>query len=205
MDAMRKLYHLIPFLSLFFLLGCKDSTQTDKPVTQKVHCPELDSLYERMRTVEDQLTAETLQWNAVKPNLDQLYTDIKTNLNTHQDKDCFFLDNYLRPERDRFYFIELLTEVTIQQSLEEGILYLIKFRGLFIQDKEITEFISEDLAHVAFHNPQVYLDYLHKHAEQEEMLLHSTRWVTTDIESLIDSFNTLEGSEKVVRFLEEKI
>ena len=147
-------------LAILVLVSCKNAGTGEAPSIEQENCPELDSLYRQMEKVEVLLMAETLHWESLKPELDHLYNNIQHNLNTNQGKQCFFLDNYSRPSRDRFYFIELLTEVTIQQHLEAGILYLIKFRGLFIQDKEITEFISEDLAHVAFHNPTVYLAYL---------------------------------------------
>ena len=195
-------------ISGFLMLGlaaCKEKKPDNGEQPEIVSCPGLDSLYNRMDEIEAQLAAENVEWGSVKANLDVLHNELKTNLADEKGGSCYFLDNFYEREEDRFYFIELLTEVIIQQNLEDGILYLVKFRGLFIQDKEITEFISEDLAHVAYHNPAVYLSYLKNHSEQEEMLLNSTRWVTTDKETLIQSFDTLEGSEGIVKFLKERI
>lgn len=202
---MRKSRFFIPLILVLGLFSCKEKKPKTDPPMQTITCPGLDSLFQTMELTEKQLTNGQASWEVVRGNLDILYLDLKNNLADEKGGDCFFLSNYYEHEEDRFYFIELLTETIIRENLEEGILYLVKFRGLFIMDKEITEFISEDLAHVAYHNPTVYLSYLQHHAEQEEMLLNSTRWVTTDKETLIQSFDTLDGSENIVQFLRDRI
>ena len=184
--------------------ACSNSSSgpADSP-PQQVSCDSLNLLFDQLSEVEQQLEISSPIWNQVRPNLDILLEQLRMNLAQPQSP-CYFLNHEQFPQRDRFRFIELLTEQIVAQDLEEGILYLIKLRGLFNGDEEITEYISEDLAHVALYNPDIYLDYYQHNPSQEEMLLNSTRWVSFDKAQLIAVYTEKPGAEEIVAFLEAK-
>lgn len=190
--------------ALMCLQGCGSEpagdppAQPDDPDRQEA-CADLDSLFGLMDRLEAHLQAE----GALDEGLmEKTSRALEKNLHSGA-QDCHYLNHHHAPERNRFFFAELLTEKTSADTLPLGIYYLIRFRGLFSEDPEITEFFSEELAHVAHANPHAYTAYIRRYPNQKNMLLHSTRWRKRELPGLIGRFRAMQGGEEIAGFLEE--
>jgi hypothetical protein len=190
-------------LVLLLAMGsCKPNTP-EGPGTEPADsagCAQLDTLMQSLQKFE--ALAADASWAEMQPALDDLTARLRVNMDARNDT-CSFFNLKLYPDVDRFGFIELLKIRITEDSIVQGILYLIKLRGAFCVDKEITEFMSEEMAHVAVDNPTVFLRYYNDNPGQQELLLHSTRWHNVNIDSLVSRFNRLQGGEPIASYLLE--
>lgn len=183
-----------------FFAAC-DPEGTDKPPgTDSLNCSQLDTL---MQTLDHfQVLATEAGWDEMQPSLDQLTHHLRNNIERRNDT-CSFFNMQYYPDADRFGFIELLKTRITEDTIPQGILYLIRLRGIFCVDKEITEFMSEEMAHVAVENPYVFLKYYQDNPGQQELLLHSTRWNNVNTDSLVARFSRLPGGDSVAAYLRD--
>ena len=70
-----------------------------------------------------------------------------------------------------------------------------------MEDPEIFDNLSEEMAHVGFANPQAYVRYLQHYPEQKELILHSTRWNPVNVPKLRQKFEPVPGGAEVAEFL----
>jgi hypothetical protein len=190
-----------PLLFLALLLGltsCDPAGKKTPHQSDSLNCSQLDTLMQSLDAF--QLLVMDAGWEEMQPSLDQLTHHLRNNIERRNDT-CSFFNMQYYPDADRFGFIELLKERITEDSIPQGILYLIRLRGIFCVDKEITEFMSEEMAHVAVDNPSVFLKYYQDNPGQQELLLHSTRWNNVNTDSLIARFSRLEGGSPIADYL----
>lgn len=191
--------------ALLLLSGCggdpagEPAPQPGQDTLQARTCVDLDSLFGLMDRVEANLqTEDALDESLMEETSKALEQNMRAG-----SRDCHYLNHHHAPERNRFFFAELLSNKTATDTLPQGIYYLIRYRGLFSGDPEITEFFSEELARVAHRNPHTYTAYLRRYPNQKNMLLNSTRWRKRELPSLIERFRDLQDGEEIALFLEK--
>lgn len=183
------------------LAACDSGKAPVATPAPKPDCARLDTLLGGLSTVQHLLDDTAQSWAAVKPPLDELLEGIHVYLNSGS-ADCHFLNQKLHPEVERFAFVEALRRRIVRDTLSDGIYYLVRFRGLFPRDKEIAEFFSEEIAHVAYRNPEAFVSYLRRDPGQKEMLLNTTRWTVFNTDTLSARFGRTPGGEGVKAFIE---
>jgi hypothetical protein len=162
-------------------------------------CAELDSLFQTLGTM-DSMLVNGAAWEACDPYLQASLTPLTRNQRP-ENKDCNYLDQRYRPDEPRLLWVENLRSRIETDTIPEGIYYLLRWRGVFKHDPEISEFFSEELSYVAMNNPACYWGYLQQNPDQEVMLLYSTKWNTMDLDTLMDRFSRIPKSEPVLHFL----
>lgn len=195
---LRAYRFIFPILAgLLLWAGCVDSDPQPNP--PKEECKSLAELLDRIEALDSAMQGNG-KWEDcqgfVEPALEGLATNAK-----NESEECNFLNQHHFPDRPRFLFVESLRDRIERDTITEGIRYLVRLRGIFSEDEEITEFFSEELAHVAMRNPACYLGYIHENPDQEVMLLFSTKWNYMDADTLIAKFGRLEDSEAVTKYL----
>jgi hypothetical protein len=190
----------LQFLGLILLLAtaCRqEGTTTPTPIASP--CAELDSLFSTLKAM-DSVLLEGTYWEECVGLLQTSLQQLSHNQRP-ENKDCNYLDQRILPDEPRLLFVETLRSRIEQDTLPAGIYYLLRYRGIFKEDPEISEFFSEELAHLAYSNPACYLGYLNQNPDQEVMLLYSTRWNTMDLDTLLARFGRLPAAEPVRNFL----
>lgn len=162
-------------------------------------CAELDSLFTRLAAL-DSVLMNGEEWMVCKPYLDASLEALAANQRP-ENKDCNYLDQRHRPDDLRLMFVETLRSRIEEDTIPEGIYYMLRWMGIFNGDPEISEFFSEEISYVAMGNPACYLGYVQQNPDQEVMLLYSTKWNTMDLDTLLNRFARLPASEQVVGFL----
>ena len=181
------------------LMGCSEG-QNVPATLPKSSCNALDSLFGSIQKMDEALLSGE-NWDACLPLLDRSLAALEAN-QTEENKPCDYLDQRLKPDEPRLLFVESLRERIEKDTIAEGIYYLLRFRGVFKEDVEISEFFSEELAHIAMRNPACYLEYVTQNPDQEVMLLYSTKWNKLDLETLLNRFEDLDSLGTVVAFLQ---
>jgi hypothetical protein len=144
--------------------------------------------------------AEGQPWASCTAQLKPLIESLRTDMGADTSV-CYYLNMRVFPDQDRLLFIDFLRERTETDTLPEGIYYLLRLRGLFDHDHDISEYLSEELAHVALVNPSCFHRYLVASPDQEVMLLRSTKWNRLDLDTLIQRFARIDTSSAVLTFL----
>jgi hypothetical protein len=195
---------LLFIISLMWVSACNsESVSEDKPVKDSVSvCTSLDSVFSALKNLNALLADTTANWAGVKPSLDLVLDGLQANEKA-DDSGCHFLDARIHPEIERFSFVEHLRRRIVRDTISDGIYYLVRFRGIFTQDNEIQEFFSEEIAHVAYRNPESFILYLRRDPGQKEMLLNTTRWSVFKEDSLIARFSKVKGGESVSAFIQK--
>lgn len=180
------------------LAACRQepTTNVQLPPSQ---CAELDSLLETLHEL-DSVLMNNAQWATCIPYLDGSLESLSHNQRP-ENKDCNYLDLTYKPDEVRLQFVETLRSRIEQDTIADGIYYLLRWMGIFNADPEISEFFAEEISYVATENPACYLRYLKANPDQEVMLLHSTKWNTMDLDSLAARFARLPEADAVVGFL----
>lgn len=140
-------------------------------------------------------------WETCIPLLDRSLAGLEAN-QLEEDKPCDYLDQRLAPDEPRLLFVESLRDRIESDTISAGIYYLLRFRGVFKEDREISEFFSEELATIAMRNPACYLGYVSENPDQEVMLLYSTKWNKLDLDTLLGGFEDLDSLGTVSAFLQ---
>lgn len=182
-----------------FLIGCDVAVQTEsgKPME---NCAQLDSLFQDIRVMDEALL-ENKDWGNCLALLDKSLLGLEANQQV-EGKPCDYLDQRFLPDEPRLLFVESLRDRIESDTISQGIYYLLRFRGVFKEDAEISEFFSEELAHIALRNPACYLEYVRQNPDQEVMLLYSTKWNPLDLDTLLSGFEPLDSGGTVVAFLQ---
>lgn len=180
------------------LAACNQAPKVIAP-PQPASCTELDSLFSTLAAL-DSVLMNGGEWGVCKPYLDASLTALARNQRP-DNKDCNYLDQNYRPDELRLMFVETLRSRIEEDTIPGGIYYMLRWMGIFKGDPEISEFFSEEISYVAMGNPACYLGYLQQNPDQEVMLLHSTKWNTLDLDTLLGRFSRLPGSEQVTGFL----
>ncbi len=192
-------------ISLFawMLASCSGpAATTDQGEGNENSCGVLDSVFKNITRLEDLFTDSSSTWAMVKQPLQEVLDGIGHNIEI-QDSVCQFLNSKIHPEVERFAFVESLRRRIVRDTIDDGIYFLIRLRGIFSNDNDIQEFFSEEIAHIAYSNPLAYLGYLRRDPGQREMLLNTTRWSIFRDDSLLARFNRLEEGKGVAAFLEK--
>lgn len=194
-----RLPFVLSLLASFCLVwsACGSSAGPVKKAEQP--CEALAALLEQVRGTETAL-AEGQPWSACTAQLKPLLAGLRDHMGT-DTSECYFLNMRKFPDQDRLLFIDLLRDRTETDTLVEGIYYLLRLRGLFEHDHDISEYLSEELAHVALVNPHCFQGYLRANPDQEVMLLYSTKWNPLDHDTLIQRFQRIDSSSAVIPFL----
>lgn len=173
------------------------------PPTAKAEdpCDALAALLTQVRATETALM-EAQPWPACTTQLQSLLQGLQTDMGSDTSA-CYFLNMRKFPDQDRLLFIDLLRDRTETDTLPDGIYYLLRLRGLFEHDHDISEYLSEELAHVALVNPHCFQRYLQANPDQEVMLLYSTKWNPLDRDTLIQRFTRIDSSSPVIPFLQQ--
>jgi hypothetical protein len=148
----------------------------------------------------DSVLLESAPWETCKPYLQASLAPLARNQRP-DNPDCNYLDQRYRPDEPRLLWVEDLRNRIEEDTISEGIYYLLRWRGIFKTDPEISEFFSEELSYVAMSNPACYWGYLAQNPDQEVMLLYSTKWNTLDLDTLVNRFGRLPDAGPVVQFL----
>lgn len=164
-------------------------------------CAGLDELILRLDEV-NQMVETGKDWSACKAKLSQVMEMMENNIREDGER-CHYLNQQNHPERPRFMFVESLSERIRRDTLPDGLYYYVRLRGIFGDDAAISEYFSEELAHLALNSPDSYLRYLLANPDQEVMLLYSTKWNFLDADTLIQRFSRRESSDPVVEYLKE--
>lgn len=181
------------------LWSCQsESTQVPPPPSS---CGGLDSLIQNIEHFTGTMSGETPATSEVEALLLPIMQGLRHNM--AQEDSCNYLDDHHYPDHVRFDFVEQLTRWSIRDTIPDGIRQLIKLRGIFIEDQAIAEFFSEEIARIALQNPLCYQRYFDAHPSQQQLLLNSTEWSTTDLNTLIDNFKRVAPQPKISAFLEK--
>jgi hypothetical protein len=194
--------HLLIWLPFVLLSACKGGKSAPSPVVTE-QCQALDTLFSKLEEMEAALL-DGREWEQCKPMLMDGLIALEEN---HElgDSLCNYLDQRHHPDVPRLLWVESLRSRIEEDTISEGIYFLLRFRAVFKDDNEISEFFSEELASIALNNPQCYLGYLLKNPDQEVMLLYSTKWNKLDLPRQSLAFGTLEGGGVVADFLKNKL
>ncbi|MFN8393326.1 MAG: hypothetical protein U0176_01490 [Bacteroidia bacterium] len=189
----------IVFVLCIFLAACNEATDPAVQPQPSANCAELDSLFLTLNALDSVLMNDE-PWETCLPYLDASLPALTRNQRP-DNKDCNYLDQRYKPDILRLGFVESLRSRIETDTLSQGIYYMLRWMGIFKGDPEISEFFSEEISYVAMENPTCYLGYLQHNPDQEVMLLHSTKWNAPDLDSLLNRFARLPGSETVTAFL----
>lgn len=179
--------------------SCQDG-QRIPPANQTNPCSELDSLFATLHELDSALVNDA-PWSFCEGVLKRSLGGLSHN-QRKDNTDCNYLDQRYRPDELRLMFVETLRSRIVEDTIPEGLYYLLRMMGVFKTDPEISEFFAEEISYLATENPACYLGYLKQNPDQEVMLLHSTKWNTMDIDTLLARFSRLSDSSAVVNFLE---
>lgn len=189
-------------LGLLLATACQPSpSDPDAGPDPAPRCAALDTLMATLHAVDSLLPLPN-NWPNCSDRLRRVLDLMERNVR-QGDESCHYLNQQNYPERPRFLFVDHLADRIRRDTLSEGLYFFVRLRGIFSDDPEISEYFSEELAHVALVNPVAYLDYLHANPDQEVMLLYSTKWTLLDADRLIGQFSGLEGSAPVVDYLRD--
>ncbi len=179
--------------------ACRQEPAPQAPSLGNQVCGELDSLFGTL-TRMDSVLMNGEPWEICKPLLQSSLDPLSHNQRKNNE-DCNYLDQRHRPDEPRLLWVESLRSRIEEDTISEGIYYLLRWRGIFKADPEISEFFSEELSYVAMGNPACYLGYIQANPDQEVMLLYSTKWNAMDLDTLIGRFGRLPSADPVVNFL----
>ena len=193
----------ILIIAISFIAISFTACNSEKSQSAVSKCPDLDQLFSQMDRIEMTLEAEPFEVDGSEALLDSIESGLKANLASGKT-DCSFLNQQAHPKKVRFEFIEPLTARTLEKKLTSGLSRLFSLSQLFKSDKEISEYLGEELAEIASANPQLYNDYYANLGDSKELLLKATRWVVTDKNKLASSFSAMAGGEELVRFLQSQ-
>lgn len=185
---------------LGLLAGCAEQPSG---TTEQQTCARLDSLFQMMDTVEARLADEPVNWMEATHALDDALGMLRENI-SRQETECSYLNHDHQPNRSRFIFVDFLTSSAIRDTFPEVLSYLVRIRSIFGEDVEINEYLSEELAHIAYANPLAYVRYLESYPSQRQLMLNSTRWNPVNLEKLILKFTDVPEGGEVVEFLRTK-
>lgn len=166
-------------------------------------CATLDSLFSQTDALESTLAGDEWQWPDVEAKMETTLAIMERNQRSG-NVGCSYLNHRYHPEKERFLFVDQLTEAAISDTLPNILLYLVRLRSIFGDDPEIFEYLSEEMAHVGFANPSAYLQYLFLHPEQKTLILNSTRWNPVNAPKLLAKFGALPDGTPVVDFLRQR-
>lgn len=166
-------------------------------------CLLLDSLFDQTDLLEHSLGQDPISWPAVESAMDQSLQLMERNQHSAPAA-CSYLDHRIHPEKERFLFVDLLTEASITDTMPKILFYLVRLRSIYGQDPEIFEYLSEEMAHVGFANPVAYLQYLQQFPEQKSLILNSSRWNPSNAAKLMAKFEPLPESGPVIAFLQSR-
>lgn len=198
---MPRLHFLIwiPVLLFSACGGAKTARDSSLPGA----CEALDSLFDKLAKMEMALL-DGEDWKQCKPLVQDGLAALEAR-HKAGDTICNYLDQRHHPDIPRLLWVESLRSRIEEDTIAEGIYYLLRFRAVFKDDQEISEFFSEELASIALNNPNCYLGYLIENPDQEVMLLYSTKWNRLDMASQAKAFENLEGGAIVADFLNTKL
>ncbi len=196
-ETMRKFKWVLSILCLGWAACRSDLASPPSPSTQT--CSELDSLFQILGKMDSALVNDA-PWEICKPYLQASLNPLSHN-QRKENTDCNYLDQKYRPDEPRLLWVETLRDRIEEDTIPEGIYYLLRWRAAFKHDAEISEFFSEELSYVAMRNPACYLGYLQANPDQEVMLLYSTKWNKLDLDTLVGRFGRMEQADPVVNFL----
>ena len=197
-DMKPRLLIIPAIFSLTILLSACDKTTSKADPGEKQACPELEKIFSEMDAFEGSITSGP--WKEAAPKLDSLIQDIDHNVHTSVDS-CSFLNHQQYPEKVRFVFVSDLTAKIINDTLAEGISRLVKLHNVFSDDQEVTEFIGEDLNHIAQSNPIAYLDYYNEQDSTTKVRVEDiTRWSSHPGKAIF-IFEQLPKSEALVEYI----
>jgi hypothetical protein len=197
-DTMRN-FSWVKWVLCLSLAACQANESISPPPLGNQVCGELDSLFQTL-TEMDSVLANEAPWEVCKPYLLASLAPLSHN-QRKDNKDCNYLDQKYRADEPRLLWVETLRNRIEQDTIPEGIYYLLRWRGVFKGDPEISEFFSEELSYVAMGNPACYWGYLKQNPDQEVMLLYSTKWNALDLDTLVGRFGRLPDADPVVNFL----
>lgn len=186
-------------LAIFTMIGCGPEAKVDG----QADCALLDSLFNHTDSLEKLLADPTPSWVQIKILLEPTMHIMARNQDSPSNE-CSYLDHRYRPEKERFLFVDLLSEAAINDTFPEIIQYLVRLRGVFGEDPEIFEYLSEEMAHVGFANPRAYAQYLEDFPEQKKMILNSTRWNPVNVPKLRKKFESIPAGEEIAAFLAKR-
>lgn len=184
---------------LMCLASCRADTASLPPAHENQVCGELDSLFATLSRM-DSVLINGEEWEICKPLLHSSLEALSHN-QRKDNKDCNYLDQRYRPDEPRLLWVETLRSRIEEDTISEGIYYLLRWRGIFKGDPEISEFFSEELSYVAMGNPACYWGYMEANPDQEVMLLYSTKWNAMDLDTLVGRFSRIQTATPVVNFL----
>lgn len=166
-------------------------------------CPTLDSLFAQTDALESALAGDEWQWPQLESQMESTLATMERNQHSG-NMDCSYLNHRYHPEKERFLFVDQLTEAAITDTMPKILYYLVRLRSIFGDDPEIFEYLSEEMAHVGFANPSAYLQYLSLHPEQKSLILNSTMWNPVNASKLLAKFGSLPDGAPVVDFLRQR-
>lgn len=191
---MKKILLPICLLALF---GCTPDTRqiSESP------CVQLDSLVLDIQTLEDHIELQK-PWADVDASMKKVIEGLALNQSIGAGE-CSFINHHQHPQLIRFEFVERLTDRVIREHYSPGIGYLLELQHIYHQDKEISEYVSEELALVALHAPDAYVTYLAQQPELADSVLNISRFEICDPDSLKSAFTGQENGKVVIQYLSE--
>jgi succinate dehydrogenase flavin-adding protein (antitoxin of CptAB toxin-antitoxin module) len=197
---MRFVFPMLLMCGLLFT-ACPSPETQPKSGEDSLACAGLDELMLRLSEV-NQMLEDGEEWESCKTHLSNVVELMDQNMQQPEER-CHYLNQHNYPERPRFVFVETLSDRIRKDTLAGGLYFYVRLRGIFGDDAAISEYFSEELAHLALNSPDSYLRYLQSNPDQEVMLLYSTKWNFLDADTLIQRFSRRQGSEAVVDYLKE--
>ncbi|MCB9234290.1 MAG: hypothetical protein H6581_21715 [Bacteroidia bacterium] len=202
---MKIMFHhitrLLPLLGLAAILfACGgQKTQQDEP---EASCTQLDSIFTDIHTLESQLSAQAADWAQIDQLSAKVVEGIRLNMASPQ-VECLFINQKSHPKKERFGFLEPLSSAIIREKQAASIIHIFQLGRIFKSDPEISEFIGEELGHIAYDSPETYSQFLTNQEASSRDVIQDTRWRVEGSDSMAQVFQGL-GQEAVSQYLEEK-
>lgn len=185
---------------LLLMWGCGENNSVPNPPNSPTApCSQLDTLVGQIESFSTLLTAPAVDPNQIDRELPAILDGLRRNQNAADS--CNYLDGTYFPDHLRFDFVGHLTQWAIRDTIPLTVRYLVKLRGIFIDDTAISEFFSEEIARIALRNPIAYQTYFNDHPAQQQMLLNSTQWRSLNLDDLIANFENIAPQPRIHQYL----
>lgn len=117
---------------------------------------------------------------------------------------CRFEDHNHYPQYARFMLTDNLSGQIMRGKLAELFPYLLAFGALYDDDPEVSEYFGEKLALIAYHNPEVWVNYYNLHPEIQDSLYNHTAWKILDKSRILRRLKSVKDSEGIIDRIDAK-
>lgn len=193
---MRKISLII--VALLLVQACQQPVKSYAEISDS--CERLNRLMYSVRQVDRALNQKK-EWPEIEPLLEESLVLMKTNL-TDSSAQCRFQDHEYYPLYARFIFSDDLSTQIMRGNYPEAFSYLIQFGELYSGDAEISEYFSEKLAMIAYHNTEVWYRYYENHPDKRDSLIHNTRWKIMEKSRMSRRLKQMKHGDDILKKIE---